>query len=49
MCNAIMKWNPDVVVTEKGVSGFYKKFIIFHFRSCLAFFIKIKYFSNKKS
>ena len=21
MCHAIMKWNPDVVVTEKGVSG----------------------------
>lgn len=28
MCNYIMKWNPDVVVTEKGVSDLAQHFLM---------------------
>ena len=28
MCNAIMKWKPDIVITEKGVSDLAQHFLM---------------------
>ena len=28
MCNDILKWNPDIVITEKGVSDLAQHFLL---------------------
>ena len=35
MCNAILKWKPDVVITEKGVSDLAQHFLMKGNVSCI--------------